>query len=83
MIKSKIVGRVFQLDKHLGSEFRYESLRLECEADTYEEALKEVESDFVKYIAEKKKELKAKKTSIPTPLKTMTIQNPINDLPFN
>ena len=41
MIKSKIVGRVFQLDKHLGSDFRYESLRLECEADTFEEALKE------------------------------------------
>lgn len=60
MIKSKIVGRVFQLDKHLGSDFRYESLRLECEADTYEEALKEVESDFKKYVAEKKKELKAK-----------------------
>ena len=67
MIKSKIVGRVFQLDKHLGSEFRYESLRLECEADTYEEALKEVESDFVKYIADKKKELKAKE---------------LNELPF-
>jgi len=60
MIKSKIVGRVFQLDKHLGSDFRYESLRLECEADTFEEALKEVESDFVKYITDKKNELRKK-----------------------
>lgn len=60
MIKSKYLSRRFQLDKHLGPDFRYESLEIGCEADTYEECLVEVEKDFTRYIENKKRQLKAK-----------------------
>jgi len=80
MIHKKLVGRVFQLDKHLGTDYRYESIRIECEADTFEEAIKEVENDFQDYVALKKKELKVKELNeepFETKAKEIVNNNPL------
>ncbi|MCK9370638.1 hypothetical protein M0R04_12070 [Candidatus Dojkabacteria bacterium] len=54
MIKTIYFERGTQLDKHLGSKYRFESIKIGATADTFKEAQKEVEKNIAEYIAELK-----------------------------
>ncbi len=54
MIKTIYFERGTQLDKRLGSKYRFESIKVGAEATTFKEAQKEVEKNIAEYIAELK-----------------------------
>jgi len=62
MINSSYFARRTQLDKHLGVAFRFESVEIGANAETFEEAKEEVQNRLTDYIAELKSKVEAEKT---------------------
>lgn len=53
-------ARRIQLDKHLGSAFKFEAMEIGEEAPTFKEAVALVEKDLQEYIKSKKEQMKKK-----------------------